>query len=66
MIERIPVKKARVGVLAVAHGTYWHQFPGLRENMEGYHAELVQIIQKNDVEIVDVGSSTPTADAPRR
>ena len=55
MIERIPVKKARVGVLAVAHGTYWHQFPGLRENMEGYHADLIQIIGKNDVEIVDVG-----------
>ena len=31
MLERIPAKKTVVGVLSVAHGTYWHQFPGLRE-----------------------------------
>ena len=55
MLERVPSKKPVVGVFAVAHGTYWHQFPGLLDNMKKYHADLIDIIAKNDVEIVDLG-----------
>ena len=51
MIERISMKKPRVGVFAVAHGTYWDQFPGLKDNMEGYHRVFLDLIGKNDVEI---------------
>ena len=54
MLERIPSKKPVVGVFAVAHGTYWHQFPGLLDNMKKYHQDLIELISKNDVEIVDL------------
>ncbi len=55
MLERIPAKKPVIGIFAVAHGVYWDQFPGLKDNMEKYHADMVSIVAKNDVEIVDLG-----------
>ena len=55
MLERIPAKIPKIGVFAVAHGTYWSQFPGLKDNMEGYHADLISLIGENKVEIVDLG-----------
>ena len=55
MLERIPAKVPKIGVFAVAHGTYWAQFPGLKENMEKYHADLISLIGENSVEIVDLG-----------
>jgi len=63
MLERVPSKKAVIGLFAVAHGTYWGQFPGLKENMEGYHRDLYQLIGKNDVEIVDLGIIDSPTDA---
>ncbi|MBQ9085993.1 MAG: arabinose isomerase [Clostridia bacterium] len=55
MIERIHFKKTVVGVLSVAHGVYWDQFPGLKEKMVGYHKDFLTILEKNGVEIVDAG-----------
>ncbi len=55
MLERVPAKKPVIGIFAVAHGTYWNQFPGLLDNMKKYHQDLVDLIAKNDVEIVDLG-----------
>ncbi len=55
MIERIPAKETVVGVLSVAHGTYWGQFPGLKEKMEVYHEDFIQLVKQNGVTVVDVG-----------
>ena len=55
MLERIPAKKTVVGVLSVAHGTYWHQFPGLREKMDGYHRDFIGLLADDGVEIADAG-----------
>lgn len=55
MLERVPAKKPTVGIFAVAHGTYWDQFPGLKENMLKYHADLVDIVAQNDVNVLDLG-----------
>ena len=55
MLERIPKKIPKIGVFAVAHGTYWAQFEGLKDNMEKYHADLISLIAENEVEIVDLG-----------
>ena len=55
MIQRIPEKKPKIGFFAVAHGTYWEQFDGLKENMQEYHSLLASIINKNDVELIDLG-----------
>lgn len=55
MLKRVPAKKPVIGVFAVAHGTYWNQFPGLKENMQKYHSDFVALVAKNEVEIVDLG-----------
>lgn len=55
MIERISFPKTVVGVLSVAHGTYWEQFSGLKERMENYHRDFLDLLKKNGVEIIDAG-----------
>ena len=34
---------------------YFDQFDGLQENLESYHRDLIEIIEKHDVEVVDFG-----------
>lgn len=55
MIQRIQTGTARVGVFAVAHGTYWEQFDGLHSNIMGYHADFVSMVKGNGVEVIDFG-----------
>lgn len=55
MLERISTKKPVVGVFAVAHGVYWDQFPGLKENLTRYHRDFLALLAQNDVEILDAG-----------
>ena len=55
MIERRKKLTARIGVFAVAHHTYFGQFPGLYENLMGYHGDFCRLIRENQVEIVDLG-----------
>ena len=55
MIERKKQRTARIGVFAVAHGTYWAQFDGLYENIMGYHREFTSKLSKNEVEVIDFG-----------
>ena len=55
MLKRVPAKRPVIGIFAVAHGTYWNQFPGLKENMQKYHSDFVALVANNEVEIVDLG-----------
>lgn len=55
MLERVPAKKPVIGIFAVAHGTYWHQFPGLRRICKNIIRILWLWVAKNEVEIVDLG-----------
>lgn len=55
MIERKKPRTARIGIFAVAHATYWHQFEGLEENIMGYHKDFCDLVEKNDVEVIDFG-----------
>lgn len=69
MIERLSFDKAKIGVFAVAHGTYWKQFDGLKEKMVKYHSDFVSLLAKNNVEIVDLGiidSNTACAEAAEK
>ncbi len=69
MIQRISSKPCTVGVLSVAHGTYWNQFPGLLERMEGYHADFLKLAESNGVSVVDAGivdTNAGGAEAARR
>ena len=55
MIERKKKRTARIGIFAVAHATYWDQFPGLESNIMGYHKDFCKMVEKQDVEVVDFG-----------
>ena len=55
MISRKKPRTARVGIFAVAHATYWDQFPGLEDNILGYHRDFCEMVASNDVEIMDFG-----------
>lgn len=55
MIERKVQTKARVGTFWVVHNTYFGQFEGLEASLNGYHADFVGKLDKNDVEVVDFG-----------
>jgi len=63
MIERIKEKQVHVGVFAVAHDTYWAQFPGLREKIDGYHGELIQKLEGMGAEVRDYGMVDSNAEA---
>lgn len=47
--------KARVGVMTVGHEPYWAQFPGLKEELEGYGREFEEMLRKHDVEVISAG-----------
>ncbi|MDF2685637.1 MAG: L-fucose isomerase-like protein, partial [Clostridia bacterium] len=55
MIERIKKRNARIGTFAVAHDTYWKQFEGLFDNIMRYHKDFINLINKNEVEVIDFG-----------
>ncbi|MBO9609425.1 MAG: L-fucose/L-arabinose isomerase family protein [Paenibacillaceae bacterium] len=49
-------KKARAAVITVGHEPYWQQFPGLREELNGYGKEFErQLAALELVEVVDAG-----------
>ena len=55
MIERKYKRTGKIAIFAVAHGVYWEQFPGLLDNMKGFHKTLCDKVSANDVEVVDFG-----------
>ena len=55
MIERKRFAKAKIGIFAVSHGIYDSQFPGLYDNFRKYHADLINKLEGNGVEIADFG-----------
>ena len=55
MIERLTPRTAKIAIFAVAHATYWDQFPGLYEKIMGYHADLVAKVRANGAEVLDFG-----------
>ena len=55
MIMRKKPRNAKIGIFAVSHSTYDGQFPGLYDNLNKYHRDLVSMIEKNEVEVIDFG-----------
>ncbi len=47
--------KARVGVIHVGHEPYWGQFPGLKEELEGYGRQFEAMLAQEDVEVISGG-----------
>ncbi|MFN2202609.1 MAG: arabinose isomerase [Caldilineaceae bacterium] len=54
-IERRKPLTARVGLFCVGHHTYWGQYPGLLEELLGYHDVIRGRIEANGVEVTDFG-----------
>jgi len=48
-------KTAKIGLFGIGLDTYWPQFPGLRERLEGYLHEIAQKITSFPAEVVNVG-----------
>lgn len=55
MIERTRARTARIGVFGVGHETYWEQFPGLLDNLMGYHERFKGLLPTEDIELRDYG-----------
>ena len=55
MIMRKKPRNAKIGIFAVSHSTYDGQFPGLYDNLNRYHRDLVSMIENNQVEVIDFG-----------
>jgi len=45
----------RIGLFGIGLDTYWPQFPGLKERLEGYLATVHSKLERDGVEIVDLG-----------
>src|SRR3954465_11799929 len=50
-----PGLPARVGVFGIGLATYWPQFAGLRERIEGYQARVEQRVRELGGEVVSAG-----------
>jgi L-arabinose isomerase len=48
-------EKARIGLLGIGLDTYWAQFEGLRERLEGYQRFISEKIGSFGVEVIDAG-----------
>ena len=55
MIERRKPRNAKIGFFSVSHAVYDGQFPGLYDNFDKYHNDLIALVEKNQVEVVDFG-----------
>ena len=45
----------RVGLFGIGLDTYWPQFPGLKERLEGYIAMVEGRLARPDIEVVNLG-----------
>lgn len=45
----------RLGLFGIGLDTYWPQFKGLREKLEGFQASIAQQLQGPDIEVVNAG-----------
>ena len=50
-----PGQRARVGVFGIGLATYWPQFEGLKERIEGYQARVEERVGELGGEVVSAG-----------
>jgi len=49
------IKSIRVGLFGIGLDTYWAQFAGLKERLEGYQKEIASVLEAQGVEVCDAG-----------
>lgn len=62
-IQRRKPLQVRIGTFAVGHEPYWAQFPGLLEDLMGWHGDFVSQMQGHGAEMVDLGMVDSAAKA---
>lgn len=45
----------QIGLFGIGLETYWHQFRGLKERLEGYQQTIAQKLQQQDIRVVNAG-----------
>ncbi len=55
LVERRKPLTANVGIFAVGHDTYWDQFPGLLDELMGYHARFRSMLEERGMQVTDYG-----------
>ena len=45
--------KTKIGLFSIGLNTYWDQFPGLLDRLEGYRKNILKRISNDDVEVID-------------
>ena len=48
-------QKLKIGLFGIGLDTYWPQFPGLKENLEGYQGQIHQELESYGAEVVNLG-----------
>ncbi len=51
----VDTQRLRVGICGLGLEAYWSQFPGLREQLEGYVQRVAQSIARPGVAVIDLG-----------
>lgn len=54
-IARRKPLRAKVGIFGVGHYTYWSQFPGLLEELDGKLKTFCELVGRNEVEVAEFG-----------
>ncbi|MEI9944664.1 MAG: hypothetical protein WDN26_10645 [Chitinophagaceae bacterium] len=47
--------KLKIGLFGIGLETYWSQFKGLKQRLEGYQSEIANKIAGNNVQVVNAG-----------
>lgn len=50
-----PTSALRIGLFGIGLDTYWPQFPGLKERLEGYLGVVESKLRRPDLEVVNLG-----------
>ncbi|TFG95304.1 MAG: hypothetical protein E4H13_13590, partial [Calditrichales bacterium] len=55
--DPVNTKKTRIGLYGIGLDTYWSQFEGLRDRLEGYQQQIAERISKthNGIELINTG-----------
>lgn len=53
--EAYEPRPMRVGLFGIGLSTYWGQFEGLKDRLEGYLADIGRLISRNGIELVNLG-----------
>ncbi len=62
MISQRKTVRPRIGIFGIGHGAYWPQFPGLKEQLEGYQQKVeARVAQWADVVTAGLVDSAPAS-----